>query len=206
MVKTCILIDSRHSREVAICLAPTRILRLAPGHNLQSVLRAEICFQLVRKLSSRSFSNMIVGWLTPATCHRCEVVSCRGRTQCRSLRSAFWFLPFGVATRPPGGCSRRRFTAAKRKSGVVALSAHASHQAEALHQLDSNWHGAAGRVSELARGTVPCVDVRVSEIVTASVRDRGTQYQFGGYVRCDVSMSCGKMPPECTCTCHPCQR
>ena len=98
-------------------------------------------------------------------------------------------------------CSLRRFNiAAKRKSGVVALSAHASYQAETLHQHDSNWH-AAGRVSELARGTVPCVDGHVSEIVTASERDRGTQHQLGGYmyVRCDVSMACGKVPPECTC-------
>jgi hypothetical protein len=78
--------------------------------------------------------------------------------------------------------------------------AHASYQAETLHQHDSNWH-AAGRVSELARGTVPCVDGHVSEIVTASERDRGTQHQLGGYmyVRCDVSMACGKVPPECTC-------
>eukprot|EP00966_Prymnesium_polylepis_P240463 5560815-Prymnesium_polylepis.1 len=66
----------------------------------------------------------------------------------------------------------------------------------------ANWH-AAGRVSELMRGVVPHVDVHVSEIVTASVRDRDTQYKFGGYMRCGVSMSYGKMPPECTCTCRP---
>ena len=69
------------------------------------------------------------------------------------------------------------------------MSAHASHQSEALQH--SNWH-AGGRVSELVRGAVPRVDVRVSEIATASVRDRGTPYQFGGYLvgTCAVMYPC----------------
>ena len=73
----------------AICLCTHENSPPANWIQMQSVLPAEICFRLDRKLSSEACR--VGRMVDAATCQLCEVVSCRG-TQLQSMRYAFSFL------------------------------------------------------------------------------------------------------------------
>ena len=96
-----------------------------------------------------------------------------------SLRSALCFLH---SASPPGRALTSSGAEQQARSGGRRAERSSKPSVGGSTSARQQRATAAGHTSQtLARGAVPRVDVRVSEIVTASERNRGTHYQLSGY-------------------------
>jgi hypothetical protein len=167
-------------------------------------IRSAICVAS-RKLFStcsqtvfRSLSSMLGGWLMPSRASDVKLAAVVGRS-CRSatafgVENAFSFC---IRRRHPYGWRVQSTTIHAKRGGYRAeRSCKPSVGGSAAQQL-ACWRTCL-RARRARRSPVPRVDVRVSEIVTASVRDRGTPYQFGGY----LVGTCAVMYPFRMARCH----